>query len=115
MKALGLIESVGLPPAIESADAAVKAAYVELLGMESARGSGMISVKIQGDVGAVEAAIGAAVKAAGMIGTVVSHVIIAKPYEEIRTHFGQNQSISYEQKAADLREEPETVTVHQPM
>jgi pimeloyl-ACP methyl ester carboxylesterase len=62
-KALGLIETIGLVTAIEAADAAVKAACVTLLGYENTKGGGKITVKVVGDVGAVQAAVSAGVAA----------------------------------------------------
>ena len=59
-RSLGLIETYGLLPAVEAADAAIKSANVELIGYEFAKGSGMTVVKVEGDVGAVKAAIAAA-------------------------------------------------------
>lgn len=80
-KALGLIETVGLVPAIEAADAAVKAADVRLLGYERTRGAGMITVKILGDVGAVKAAVQAGCAAASRVGRVVATHVIPRPHE----------------------------------
>ena len=59
-KSLGLIETEGLAAGIEAADAAVKSANVELIGYELTKGGGWTTVKIQGDVGAVKAAVDAA-------------------------------------------------------
>lgn len=77
--ALGFIEAVGLTAAIEAADAAVKSANVRLLGYELARGGGMTTVKIAGDVGAVKAAVKAAEAAAEKVGQVVSIHVIPRP------------------------------------
>jgi microcompartment protein CcmL/EutN len=82
-KALGLIETIGLVPAIEAADAAVKAANVVLLGYSNTKGGGKITVKVVGDVGAVQAAVAAGVAAASRIGKVYGHHIIPRPHEEI--------------------------------
>ena len=56
-KSLGLVEVRGLSCAIEVADAMVKAANVVLDELEAARGNGMMTVKVRGDVGAVRAAV----------------------------------------------------------
>jgi microcompartment protein CcmL/EutN len=82
-KALGLIETIGLVPAIEAADAAVKAANVVLLGYENTKGGGKITIKIAGDVGAVQAAVSAGVAAASRIGKVYGFLVIPRPHEEI--------------------------------
>ena len=78
-RSLGLIETYGLLPAVQAADAAVKSANVELLGYEFAKGSGMTVVKVEGDVGAVKAAIAAAYVAASQVGRVASTRVIPRP------------------------------------
>ncbi len=80
--ALGLIETVGLPTAIEAADAAMKAANVRLVGYEKTRGGGLVIVKIRGDVGAVRAAVEAAVVSASKVGKVYGYHVIPRPHEE---------------------------------
>ena len=83
ISSLGLIEVVGLVGAVEAGDTAVKAASVRLLGYELTKGGGMVTVKIEGEVSAVKAAVDAAVMAAGKLTTVVSHLVIARPSEEV--------------------------------
>lgn len=80
--ALGLIETVGLPTAIEAADAAMKAANVRLVGYEKTRGGGLVVVKIRGDVGAVRAAVEAAVISASKVGKIYGYHVIPRPHEE---------------------------------
>jgi microcompartment protein CcmL/EutN len=80
--ALGLIETVGLPTAIEAADAAMKAANVRLIGYERTRGGGLVIVKIRGDVGAVRAAVEAAVIAASKVGKIYGYHVIPRPHDE---------------------------------
>jgi len=80
--ALGLIETVGLPTAIEAADAAMKAANVRLIGYEKTRGGGLVIVKIRGDVGAVRAAVEAAVISASKVGKVHGYHVIPRPHDE---------------------------------
>ncbi len=75
MQALGLIEVIGYPAAIEAADASMKAANVRLGGITKV-GSGIVTVQIFGDVGAVKAAVDAGGKAAEKVGKVrATHVI----------------------------------------
>jgi len=81
-RALGLIETIGLAAAVEAADAAVKSANVLLIGYELTRGDGMVTVKIEGDVGAVNAAISAAASAAGNVNRVYSTQVIPRPSQE---------------------------------
>lgn len=78
-QALGLIETVGLTAAIEAADTAVKSANVTLIGYELTKGGGMVTVKIEGDVGAVKAAISSARAAAEKVGEVFSTQVIPRP------------------------------------
>lgn len=78
-KSLGLIETVGLLAAIEAADTAVKTANVFLIGYEFSKGSGMTTVKIEGDVDAVSSAVSAAQASASRIGKVVSVKVIPRP------------------------------------
>ena len=56
MEALGMVETRGLTAAIEAADSMVKAAQVTLIGTEKI-GSGLVTVMVRGDVGAVKAAV----------------------------------------------------------
>jgi len=82
-QALGLIETIGLVAAIEAADTAVKAADITLLGYENTKGSGKITVKFVGGVGAVKAAVAAGVAAASRIGQVYGQHVIPRPHAEI--------------------------------
>lgn len=81
-RALGMIETKGLVPAIEAADAMVKAANVTLIGKVKV-GSGLITVMVRGDVGAVKAATDAGAAAAGRVGELVSVHVIPRPHPEI--------------------------------
>lgn len=78
-QSLGLIETEGLAAGIEAADAAVKSASVELIGYELTKGGGWITIKIQGGVGAVKAAVDAAKMAAARVNRVVSTRVIPRP------------------------------------
>jgi microcompartment protein CcmL/EutN len=82
-KAMGFIESVGLAAAITAADAALKAANVELVGRENSRGSGYITIKIVGDVGAVKAAIDVAKGVSSNVARVWSTDVIPRPAEDL--------------------------------
>lgn len=76
--ALGLIETRGLVGAIEAADAATKAADVELIGRERAD-AGLMTIKIKGNVAAVRAAVDAGAAAAQRVGELVSSHVIPRP------------------------------------
>mgnify|MGYP000772816280 FL=1 len=82
MDSYGYIEVVGLVPAIAAADAALKAANVEVVGRENT-GKAMIAVIIKGEIGAVRAAIDAAEAEVEHIGKVVSTNVIARPDEAL--------------------------------
>ncbi|SHJ25816.1 BMC domain-containing protein [Geosporobacter subterraneus DSM 17957] len=79
--ALGMIETKGLVGSIEAADAMTKAANVTLVGYEKI-GSGLITVMVRGDVGAVKAATDAGAAAAAKVGEVVSVHVIARPHTD---------------------------------
>lgn len=83
MKALGIIETRGLTAAIEAADTMLKAANVTLVKTEKI-GSGLVSVVIQGDVGAVKAAVEAGAESASRLGEVLAINVIPRPVEELR-------------------------------
>lgn len=80
---LGLIEVVGLAAALEAADAAVKAANIELIGYELTKGGGLVLVKICGDVGAVKAGVEAGKTAASKVNKVWSTHVIPRPHQQI--------------------------------
>lgn len=80
--ALGLIETVGLVGAIEAADAMSKSANVMLIGYEKI-GSGLVTVMVRGDVGAVKAAVDAGSAAASRVGKVVSVHVIPRPHSDV--------------------------------
>lgn len=82
MRSKGFIETKGLVAAVEAADAMTKAANIEIVGKKTI-GAGLITVIIEGDVGAVKAAVDAGVSAAQKVGEVVSAHVIARPNESI--------------------------------
>ncbi|MCQ2013446.1 propanediol utilization microcompartment protein PduA [Clostridium butyricum] len=79
--ALGMVETKGLVAAIEAADAMVKAANVNLVGYEKI-GSGLVTVMVRGDVGAVKAATDAGAASARLVGEVVSIHVIPRPHTD---------------------------------
>ena len=82
MEALGMIETRGLVAAIEAADSMLKAANVELVGTEKI-GSGLVSVMVRGDVGAVKAATEAGSAAASKLGELVASHVIPRPHSDV--------------------------------
>ena len=81
-EALGMVETRGLVAAIEAADAMVKAANVQLIGSEKI-GSGLVSVMVRGDVGAVKAAVEAGGAAAANLGEVVATHVSPRPHADV--------------------------------
>ena len=82
MAAIGLIETRGLVGVIEAADAAVKSAPVELLGIKPI-GGGLVSTHFRGEVAAVQVAVQAGVEAALKVSQVISHRVIPAPHLDV--------------------------------
>jgi len=82
LQALGMVETRGLVPLIEAADAMVKAASVDLIGWDRV-GAGMVTAFVRGDVAAVKAATDAGAAAAARLGEVVSVHVIPRPHDEL--------------------------------
>jgi ethanolamine utilization protein EutM len=81
-QALGMVETRGLVAAIEAADAMVKAANVTLVGTEKI-GSGLVTVMVRGDVGAVKAATETGANAAQRLGELVAVHVIPRPHGDV--------------------------------
>ncbi|AWY97194.1 BMC domain-containing protein [Blautia argi] len=84
MNALGMIETYGYLTAVEALDSALKAANVSLVDVVRVRG-GLVTVLIEGDVGAVKAAVDAAAAAAERVGEVVSVHVIPRPDDSVKS------------------------------
>lgn len=80
--ALGMVETRGLVAAIEAADAMLKAANVDLVGTEKI-GSGLVSVMVRGDVGAVKSAVDTGAAAASKLGELVATHVIPRPHDDV--------------------------------
>ena len=81
--ALGMIETRGMVPAIEAADAMTKAAEVSLICREYV-GGGYVTVMVRGETGAVNAAVRAGADACERVGDgLVAAHIIARPHQEV--------------------------------
>ena len=81
-EALGLVETRGLVASIEAADQMCKAANVTLIGTEKI-GSGLVTVMVRGDVGAVKSAVEAGSSAAGRLGELVVTHVIPRPHSDV--------------------------------
>ena len=82
LEALGMVETRGLTAAIEAADSMVKAAQVVLIGTEKI-GSGLVTVMVRGDVGAVKAAVEAGSANAARLGELVATHVIPRPHADV--------------------------------
>lgn len=81
--ALGMIETHGLVPAIEAADAMTKAAEVRLIGRQFV-GGGYVTVLVRGETGAVNAAVRAGADACERVGDgLIAAHIIARVHGEV--------------------------------
>ena len=86
MYALGLIETVGYLTAVPAADAAVKAADVEIVGIEKVigvNGSLGVTIHFSGDVAAVKSAVDSGKEAAERVGKVISAHVIPRAHSEV--------------------------------
>ncbi len=81
-EALGMVETKGLVGSIEAADAMVKAANVVLVGKEKV-GSGLVTVMVRGDVGAVKSAVDAGAAAAARVGELFAVHVIPRPHDDV--------------------------------
>ena len=83
-EALGMVETKGFVAAVEAADAMVKSANVVLIGKQQV-GSGLVTVLVRGDVGAVKAATDAGAVAAQKVGELVSVHVIPRPHTDVES------------------------------
>ena len=81
-QALGMVETRGLVAAVEAADSMLKAANVTLVGTEKI-GSGLVSVMVRGDVGAVKSAVEAGASNASRLGELVATHVIPRPHGDV--------------------------------
>ncbi len=106
-KALGLIEFIGYVPAICAADTALKAASVDLIGIEKVTG-GIVTVKITGDVDAVQAAVESAENYASRIGSLRSAYVIPRLDDEVENLL-MNSKSSEEEIQEEIQELEEDI------
>ena len=106
-KALGLIEFIGYVPAICAADTALKAASVDLIGIEKVTG-GIVTVKITGDVDAVQAAVESAENYASRIGSLRSAHVIPRLDDEVENLL-MNSKSSEEEIQEEIQELEEDI------
>lgn len=82
MEALGMVETRGLVASIEAADAMCKAANVSLIGTEKI-GSGLVTVMVRGDVGAVKSSVEAGAANAAKLGELIATHVIPRPHNDV--------------------------------
>ena len=81
-QAIGFIETQGYTAVIQAIDTACKAGNVEVIGREKL-GGGYITVILQGDVAAVEAAVEAGKAKVEGLGNLIAAHVIARPSGEV--------------------------------
>ena len=81
-EALGLIETVGMVPAIEAADKMLKAADVELIAYENV-GSTLVTIMVKGDVAAVKSSVEVGAAAAAAIGKLTAKNVMPRPIRAV--------------------------------
>lgn len=81
-EALGLVETIGMVPAIAAADTMLKAADVELISYENI-GSTLVTIMVKGDVAAVETSVEAGAAAASKIGEVTAKNVMPRPVKKV--------------------------------
>ena len=108
MQALGMIEVYGYLTAVEALDSALKAANVSRLGVEKVRG-GLVTVLVEGDVGAVKAAMDASAAAAERVGTVISVHVIPRPADDV-TRMLKGGKEPEEPSEPEISSEPDTLS-----
>jgi microcompartment protein CcmL/EutN len=103
MEALGMIETYGLVPSIEAADAMLKAAEVRLLERTFVKG-GLVTITVTGDVAAVKASVDAGAAAAARLGerALVTQHVIPRPHVEV------GQTIVNPVPLSELREQKDS-------
>ncbi|HEK0787368.1 BMC domain-containing protein [Proteus terrae] len=84
MNSLGVIETRGLTAAIQAADAACKAANVEIIGYRKV-GSGLVSICFQGEISAVRTAVDHGVDVVSQKELVIGSLVIARPEPSVIT------------------------------
>lgn len=106
MEALGLIEVKGMLQAIVAADVALKAANVQLTKIEKVKG-GLVTVVLNGDVGAIKAAVDAVEHEINSCDLLAKHVI-ARPEKNIAKLF-ENEKKEVVQEKVEIEKEEEII------
>lgn len=108
-QALGLVEIQGMSTAVVVADTMVKAANIRIIDMENTKGLGYMTIKIAGDVGAVNAAVSAGRQVGMLHGRLVSAKVIPRPSNYVEQTFCHPEPSSpAPESEAFVEPEPET-------
>ncbi len=86
-QSLGLVEIIGLSTAVFVADVMLKAANVQIIEMENSKGLGYMTIKIQGDIGAVKAAVDAGCQLGRISGKLAGCKVIPRPSDYVEQTF----------------------------
>lgn len=107
MKALGMIETIGMVGAIEAADTALKTSDVEIVNRHIVKG-GIVTVELTGDVAAIKVAVEAGAEAAKKLGVFISSHVIARPDKMVSYIIEENSIVNRVEEIAQHKiEEPE--------
>lgn len=104
-KSLGLLEVVGLSTAISASDVMVKTANVSLSDIEITKGNGYMTIKIKGDVAAVNASVSAGKTFAMKLNKFVSAKVIARPVPAVMEHLAADAHREVEESTLVVKEE----------
>lgn len=99
-ESLGMVEVRGLVVAIEIADAMVKAANVRLGELIRTKGNGWMTVRVFGDVGAVNAAVDCGKHLAAQKNSLISSKVIPRPIDNIFMEAAEAPAVEEPVKAA---------------
>lgn len=91
-EALGLVETRGLVAAIFVSDTMAKTANIKIIGIENTKGLGYMTIKISGDVGAVNAAVTSGKQIAIENNAFVSAKVIPRPSDTVESVFCQPEN-----------------------
>lgn len=106
-QSLGLLEVKGLLGAITMSDVMVKASNVHVVNIDRANGFGWFTVKVVGDVGAVQSAVEAGAMVAKEMGCFVSSKVIPRVSQTVIDVFLQEETVpAKEEPTAEVVEEP---------
>ncbi|MGG3450638.1 BMC domain-containing protein [Domibacillus aminovorans] len=108
-QAIGMIETRGLIGSIEAADAMVKASNVRLVKQENIDG-GLITVIVEGDVGAVQAAVDAGKEAVKRVGVLVGAHVIPRPDQSVHNMMIPSEPEPVLEKELPAKRGPQTGT-----